>query len=98
MKLMEFMAMGLPVVAPDLPNIREVLEDGRTGRLFRPGDMDDMRRHLMEVLDDREAARAMGRRARDYILNNLTWTSHARKVLNALAMGSPAVVSALCTS
>jgi glycosyltransferase involved in cell wall biosynthesis len=98
MKLMEFMAMGLPVVAPDLSNIREVLEDGRTGRLFRPGDMDDMRRHLMEVLDDREAGRAMGRRARDYILNNLTWTSHARKVLEALAMGSPAVVSQLCTS
>ncbi len=98
MKLMEFMAMGLPVVAPDLPNICEVLEDGRTGRLFRPGDMDDMCCRLTEVLADREAARAMGRRARDHVHADLTWTSHARKVLEALAMGSPAVGSELCTS
>jgi glycosyltransferase involved in cell wall biosynthesis len=86
MKLMEFMAMGLPVVAPDLPNIREVLEDGRTGRLFRAGDMDDLRRRLAEVLGDQKAARAMGLRAREYVLANLTWSGHVRKVLDALAL------------
>ncbi len=84
MKLMEFMAMGLPVVAPDLPPIREVLENGRTGRLFRPGDMDDMRRHLMELLADREAAQAMGHRARDHVLAHLTWAGHTRTILEAL--------------
>ena len=90
MKLMEFMAMGLPVVAPDLPNIREVLEDGRTGRLFRPEDMDDLRRTLADVLGDRDASRAMGRRARAFILADLTWSGHARRVLDAIAMrGAP---------
>ncbi len=98
MKLMEFMAAGLPVVAPDLANIREVLQDGRTGLLFRPGDMDDLRRRLAEVLDDRGSAYAMGRRARDYVLANLTWKGHARKVLEALASGPVSGGGELCTS
>jgi glycosyltransferase involved in cell wall biosynthesis len=98
MKLIEFMAMGLPVVAPDLPNIREVLEDGRTGLLFRAGDMDDMRRRLAEVLSDREAARAMGGRARDHVLAHLTWDGHARSVLEALAGGLAVVEGQPCTS
>lgn len=98
MKLMEFMAMGLPVVAPDLPNIREVLEDGQTGRLFQPGDMDDMRQRLVELLDDREAARAMGRRARSYVLDNLTWAVHARKVLETLELSRAEVGVKSCAS
>lgn len=98
MKLMEFMAMGLPVVAPDLPNIREVLEDGRTGRLFRPGNMNDLRRSLAEVLDDREASRAMGRRARETILAGLTWSGHARKIFEALALGRAPVGCEPCIS
>jgi glycosyltransferase involved in cell wall biosynthesis len=84
MKLMEFMAMNRPVVAPDLSPIREVVEDGHTGRLFRFGDMDDMRRLVVELLEDREAAQEMGRRAREFVLTHLTWTEHARTVLETL--------------
>ena len=84
MKLMEFMAMGLPVVAPGQPNIAEVLEDRRTGRTFRPEDMEDLRRCLTELLDDPRDARAMGQRALDHVRAHLTWDHHARKVLEAL--------------
>ena len=98
MKLMEFMALGLPVVAPDLPNIREVLQDRRTGRLFRPDDMDDLRACLAEVLADRPASRAMGQRARDHVLANLTWSGHARKVIDALARRRSVVEGQPCVS
>lgn len=89
MKLMEFMAMGLPVVAPDLPPIREVLVDGRTGSIFPRDDMTAMRDRLDALLKDREAAREMGRRARDHVLAQLTWTGHARHALAALAALGP---------
>ena len=98
MKLMEFMALGLPVVAPDLPNIREVLEDRRTGRLFRPDDMDDLRACLAEVLADRPASRAMGQRARAHVLANLTWAGHADKIIHALAGRRAAAEGHPCAS
>ncbi|MBY0336528.1 MAG: glycosyltransferase family 4 protein, partial [Acetobacteraceae bacterium] len=37
LKVFEYMAAGRPIVAPDQPNIREVLADGRTALLFGPG-------------------------------------------------------------
>ena len=90
MKLMEFMAMGLPVTAPDLPPIREVLEDGKTGVIFPRDDMEAMRGRLDALLADPEGARELGRRARDHVLASLTWTGHARRVLDALeASGAP---------
>ena len=37
LKVFEYMAAGRAIVAPDQPNLREVLEDGRTGAAVRPG-------------------------------------------------------------
>jgi len=36
LKLFEYLAMGVAVIAPDQPNIREVLAHGKTGWLFDP--------------------------------------------------------------
>jgi len=38
LKLFEYMALKRAIVAPDQPNIREVLQDGRDAVLFDPGD------------------------------------------------------------
>jgi glycosyltransferase involved in cell wall biosynthesis len=86
MKLMEFIAMGLPVIAPDLPPIREVLDDRRTGRIFRNGDMNDMLNVLLEMLADPGACRTMGQAARAHVLSNLTWDAHARHCIGALSL------------
>src|SRR3546814_2148470 len=40
LKLFEYMAHGLPIIASDLPNIREVLRHGETGLLVPSGDLD----------------------------------------------------------
>lgn len=82
MKLTEFMAMGLPVLAPDLPPIREILvNDGELGCLFPRYDMDALGRKLAALLDDMENSFAIGRRARAFVLNHLTWQNHAENVL-----------------
>lgn len=84
MKLIEFMAMGIPVIAPNQSNIREVMEDGRTGKLFQPGDMAGLRRCLIEILDDRDASKQAAERAQMHVLAHLTWTGHARRVISRL--------------
>lgn len=40
--LVEAMAASLPVVATDIPGVREIVEDGETGRLVPPGSPKDL--------------------------------------------------------
>jgi glycosyltransferase involved in cell wall biosynthesis len=90
MKLIEYMAMGLPIVAPDLPSIRAAVEDGKTGRLFPSGDMERMREAVLALLADPGEAKALGRRARAHVFAELTWDHHAQKVLDRLGLpGGP---------
>src|SRR5207249_1705808 len=42
--IMEAMAAGLPVVAPAVGGIPEIVASGETGELARPGDADDLAR------------------------------------------------------
>ncbi len=60
-------AAGVPVVGSRAGGIPEIIEDGRTGLLCPPGDAGALATALASVLSDLEAARAMGRRARERI-------------------------------
>ena len=82
MKMFEYMAAGLPIVATDLPAIREVLEDGTNAVLVAPGDPRALAAALAKVLDDPVAARSMGERARQAAAQN-TWRDRAERALAA---------------
>lgn len=60
----EAMACGTPVIATDVSGIPEVVEDGATGFLISPGDIDTLAQRLLWLLTHPEEARAMGERAR----------------------------------
>lgn len=67
--LVEAMACGLPVIASRLGAMATLVEDGRTGLLFSPGDAIDLRAKLDWAMANPEALAAMGRAARaDYEL------------------------------
>ncbi|MFJ3823092.1 glycosyltransferase [Streptomyces nodosus] len=68
--VMEAMAAGRTVVATAVGGTPELLE-GR-GVLVPPADPDALAEGLRRVLEDREAARALGRGAREWALANLT--------------------------
>jgi glycosyltransferase involved in cell wall biosynthesis len=52
LKLFEYMGSSIPVVASDLPPIREVITHGRNGLLFRPGDPSDLARQVSTLAAD----------------------------------------------
>ncbi|HUE85079.1 MAG TPA: glycosyltransferase family 4 protein [Vicinamibacterales bacterium] len=83
MKLVEYMAMGKAVVAPDLPNIRDVLSDGVEGLFFEPGMPDSLARKLAS-LEDAALRQALGRRGRLRVEAERTWRANARQVLHAI--------------
>lgn len=47
----EAFARGTPVLASDIGGLAELVEHGRTGRLFRPGDPSDLARQALWMLD-----------------------------------------------
>jgi glycosyltransferase involved in cell wall biosynthesis len=60
------MAMGLPIVAADLPITREIVEQSGAGILHSPGDPDDLAakiRSLVASPEDRAAMTRSGQRA-----------------------------------
>lgn len=50
--LMEAMAMGVPVVAPGIAGIPELVEHERTGLLFSPGDWEGLARQITQLVND----------------------------------------------
>ncbi|MEW5767418.1 MAG: glycosyltransferase family 4 protein [bacterium] len=82
MKLIEYMAMGKAVVAPALPNICEILQDGQNGLLFKEGDRDDLKRVLLKLIDHPELRRQLGEKARETVRERgFTWEENARRVI-----------------
>jgi glycosyltransferase involved in cell wall biosynthesis len=55
---------ALPIVATDVPGVRTVIEDGVTGFVVDPEDLDTMVAHLARLVDDVGLRRTMGEAAR----------------------------------
>jgi glycosyltransferase involved in cell wall biosynthesis len=75
--LLEAMALDIPIVASDIPAIREILDDGECGLLVAPGDVPALARAVDRTLDDDRATeqRVTAARARfesDHDLERVT--------------------------
>lgn len=63
LKLFEYMAARRPIVASDLPALREILADGQNAVLVPPGDPPALAAGIRRVLDDPDLARRLADRA-----------------------------------
>ncbi|MBM4038042.1 MAG: GNAT family N-acetyltransferase [Planctomycetes bacterium] len=63
----ECLASGTPVVASDLPGLRQTIRDGVTGQLVPPGDPKALAEAIYGILADAEALDRMSRAARPSI-------------------------------
>ena len=92
MKIIEYMALGKPIVGPRQENVEELLDDGSEGLLFTPRDAASLGQALAQLVDDPACRVAMGTQARAAIeRRGLTWTHNAQQVLELVAR-----VGALC--
>ncbi|MEC5386190.1 glycosyltransferase family 4 protein [Uliginosibacterium sp. H3] len=91
LKILESMAQGTPVVASDIPAVREILT-ADIGRLVHPGRPAELARALRVLLEYPDAARAMGMRGQQQLEQTLTWsasTSSLRQLYGSLLSPSP---------
>nr|WP_269437247.1 glycosyltransferase [Arthrobacter caoxuetaonis] len=92
LKPLEAMAAGKAVLLSDLPPLRDIAGgDGERARLFRAGDIKDLAHVLGELLDDSDARRAMGRRARLWTVRERNWTQIGAVAKETLVSLKPTV-------
>jgi glycosyltransferase involved in cell wall biosynthesis len=65
--MMEAMAVGVPVVAYDIPGVDQLVEHGKTGLLAPFGDKAALAACCKQVLDDTELAGTLSRNAREMV-------------------------------
>jgi glycosyltransferase involved in cell wall biosynthesis len=80
---MEASSHGLPVVASDVPGLRESVRDGETGLLFPYGDVDALAEAVGKLLDDRELRARMGRAGVQWAARH-TWDGSAATFASVL--------------
>ncbi len=84
LKLFEYMAVGKPIVAADVPALRNVISDGVNGVLAPVADPVQLARAVMRLLNDPAAALAIGAAARVGAAR-YTWTARAEKLKTLFA-------------
>ena len=88
----EAMAAGRPVVAYQVGGLPEIVEDGVSGRLVPRGNVDELTRAVRNLLRDEDAARRMGRAARERVEAHFDARAMAAEylvLLSNLVRGSP---------
>ncbi len=85
LKMQEYMAAGLPIVAPDQPNIREIVDDGREGLLFEAGSAESLGRALKELALSPGKRQELGAAGRATIRSRgLTWRRNVELVIERM--------------
>lgn len=82
--LFEFMALGKPVIAPRLPPILDVLEDGRDALLFDRLDETALQDRMRALAHDAPLRRRIGEAGRDKVFSRYTWPETARQILQRI--------------
>lgn len=79
MALLEAMSRGLPVVATRVGGNSALVEQGRNGILFAPGDASELAAALRTLIDDAALRAAMSRASLEIVASKFTWPVNAEQ-------------------
>jgi glycosyltransferase involved in cell wall biosynthesis len=84
LKLAEYVAAGLPIVAPRVAQVADRLHDGVDAVLVPPCDSEKLASSLLELRDDAELRLRLSHAAREAAMTNWSWDNEVRRILAAL--------------
>jgi PEP-CTERM/exosortase A-associated glycosyltransferase len=79
LKPLEAMAMARPVLASDVPAMRELVRPGETGSLFRAGESESLAAQAIAALGNPEWQRVLADRARAWVERERRWPDLVRR-------------------
>ena len=81
LKPIEAMAAQKPIVASDVGGLVELIDDSRTGLIFKAGDATDLEAKLTLLLEDDQKRSQMGRAAREWVIGNRQWRNMTERYI-----------------
>ncbi len=79
--VIESFALGKPVIGANIGGIPELVIDGQTGYIFQPGNADDLRAKIEQLLNDPDKIIEMGQAARRHVEQNNNPEKHYQQLM-----------------
>ena len=79
-KILEYMAAGRPLLASNMPIVRELVREDVDALLFSPNDPDDLTRQVLTLLNDFELSKRLADSASARALAKFTWSESQKKL------------------
>ena len=83
LKVFEYLAVKLPVIAPDIPAVREIFEDGKHLLLTKPT-AQDIANKLILLLSKPEVAEEIADTGHKYVNLNFSWRINVNNIIQAV--------------
>lgn len=80
-KMFEYMAAGIPVIASDFPLWRTIIHENECGILVNPLDPNAIRTAAESLINDKSLAKKYGANGRKAILEKYNWDIEAKKLV-----------------
>jgi glycosyltransferase involved in cell wall biosynthesis len=87
LKLFEYLACGVPVVAADIGQPSQIVRDGLTGYRYPPGDAAALAAVIEALVRNPAHAREVAWQGAAAVLQGYTWDGNARQVLDWIRQG-----------
>jgi glycosyltransferase involved in cell wall biosynthesis len=84
LKVFEYMAAGLPVVAPSIDRLHRIVRPGREGLLYDPEAPGALADALARLADSPELRRQLGQAARERVVAEFSWAAHCARLDEAM--------------
>jgi glycosyltransferase involved in cell wall biosynthesis len=82
LNIIESFASGKPVIGSRIGNLPNLIDDGETGLLFRPGDENDLAEKIAYLHSDPKLVVEMGKNARDKVERQLNLDAHYNSIMD----------------
>jgi glycosyltransferase involved in cell wall biosynthesis len=82
LKPLEAMALGKAILGSDVGGIRELIESGKTGLLYRADSVEDFCAQAKRLTENEGMRRELGARARDAVLREKDWRALAQRYVS----------------
>jgi glycosyltransferase involved in cell wall biosynthesis len=81
-KLFEYMFCGLPVIASNFSNLRQIIKQTRCGLCVDPKRPDQVARAILHLLGRAKLRKQLGENGRNAVLKTYNWQAEEKKLLN----------------
>lgn len=79
-KILEYMAAGRPLLASNMPIVRELVREDVDGLLFSPNDPEDLARQAVQLLKNMELSQRLAESAAAHVREKFTWHESQKKL------------------